>query len=966
MDLTQTNKTSKRRKFGTEATNDSSLSLTGKTPIGQPSSVRPVSAITATTTANVTHRHGLSQIIPSSSASVLMNSSSSASASPSPSPFNNVTKKDIKANEFRIRKSNKIVGTVAIGDKNQVQHEINSDELNFLYKLYVPNKYLIKNNKKSLQHLLNHLPAVVPIPPKKDIGARKDPGNDLNLQIHLFLSTIMIKYVNSWYLGKLNTDNFEFVSLVYQLMCDFVKDLAERVNKIVAEDFNSLILLDDLASILNEHVIELKCDERCEYPYKFLQDYYSQSNITNCLAFDPSKPHEDVIKEYIQSKHIIFGDMNCDSDDTSTSDDKGMEPSRQYFRVLFGKILQETFSSERYSQDPVSSSKIATELVTLIMSDIVLIKVFEKLSSPEFILQKFINELLFSNLDRSIKERKSGVKEKVSLINRAKSILYGTYQRVSDLIINISNGGRTLMQDTSSEEKLTSFDVFDNSIIDVFNTITKFASRKPLFSSMLTGIRTLVSSHEKFHTQINNLSSRYLSSKIISILSEERICKVIGDLRMDVFYSNDNKNETEAEKEHPSIDEIADNISIPIGLALSTRLPGYLASLSLKYQDETENQQRESIKRFLSIFASENVKEPMQAPSRLNKLLIIKLLDCIIAHKPPFYFLFNEQPVMLPIRSSLVKASCQASQQLIPKRQFLGTAASAILGSFLFSKNNELASKMENGELHYEDPNAKFNKGVEPKPLFTRREPEYPGHVPLYNYEKLLMFLGSSIGSYYHPERNEFIVALGESTAITPVLRSIQTQMLSDPVGRQILREKPRMTSTSLDLDHLRSLPENSIGRTYVEWLDREGVSPDTRVPVRYIDNEELAYIYQRYRECHDFYHAVTGLPIIIEGEIAVKVFEFMNIGMPMSGMGALFAPLRLKPNQKQRLYSVYYPWAFKSGLNSKPLMNVYWENILDRDVDEFRKEMGIEQPPDLRQMRKEYREKLKAKKAGK
>ncbi|KAF8004212.1 hypothetical protein HF325_001660 [Metschnikowia pulcherrima] len=270
---------------------------------------------------------------------------------------------------------------------------------------------------------------------------------------------------------------------------------------------------------------------------------------------------------------------------------------------------------------------------------------------------------------------------------------------------------------------------------------------------------------------------------------------------------------------------------------------------------------------------------------------------------------------------------------------------------------------MERGELHYEDPNVELNKSKREQignKYFKRRLPDYEGHIPLYNVEKLLMFFGSSVGSYFHPERNENIVALGESTAIKPVLRRLQKQMLSDPIGRQLLRERPRITSTSLDLLYLRSLPENTIGNTYVKWLDREGVSPDTRVAVRYIDDEELAYIYQRYRECHDFYHAITGLPIIIEGEIAVKVLEFMNMGILMPGLGALAAPLRLKKSQRERLYNIYYPWAFKSGLNSKPLINVYWENVLEEDINLFRDKLGIEQPPDLRNMRKEYFAKLK------
>jgi len=298
------------------------------------------------------------------------------------------------------------------------------------------------------------------------------------------------------------------------------------------------------------------------------------------------------------------------------------------------------------------------------------------------------------------------------------------------------------------------------------------------------------------------------------------------------------------------------------------------------------------------------------------------------------------------------------------KRTFIWGAGAAVLGSIFFNESNRLASLMEQGKLHCDDKNAKLNKtNNEITTHFQRPPPNYPGHVHLYNFEKVLMFLGSSIGAYFHPERNEFIVALGESTAISPVLRRIRDQMLSDPVGRQILRERPRMTSTSLNLEYLRLLPDNTVGKTYINWLDREGVSPDTRVAVKFIDDDELAYIYQRYRECHDFYHSITGLPIIIEGEISVKVLEYMNIGMPMSGLGALFAPLRLKSSQRERLRNIYYPWAFSSGLNSKPLMNVYWEKILTKDVAELRRELGIEQPPDLRNLRKAYFEKLKKQK---
>ena len=159
-----------------------------------------------------------------------------------------------------------------------------------------------------------------------------------------------------------------------------------------------------------------------------------------------------------------------------------------------------------------------------------------------------------------------------------------------------------------------------------------------------------------------------------------------------------------------------------------------------------------------------------------------------------------------------------------------------------------------------------------------------------------------------------------------------------------------------MSLERLRELPENSVGRTYAAWLDREGVTPDTRDQVRYIDNEEEAYVMQRYRECHDFYHAVTGLPVFVEGEVGLKAFEFANTGLPMTGL-SLAAVLRLRKAERRRMWEIYLPWAFQNGWRARDVINVYWEEELETDVDVLRHRLGIETPPDLRETRKRMRE---------
>ncbi|WEW57528.1 Ubiquinone biosynthesis protein [Emydomyces testavorans] len=244
--------------------------------------------------------------------------------------------------------------------------------------------------------------------------------------------------------------------------------------------------------------------------------------------------------------------------------------------------------------------------------------------------------------------------------------------------------------------------------------------------------------------------------------------------------------------------------------------------------------------------------------------------------------------------------------------------------------------------------------------VLNRPPPNYPGHIPLTPIERGALAIGSAVGSILNPRRGDLIATLGETTATPFFIYRLRDAMLSNPTGRRILRDRPRITSQTLSLPYLRSLPPNTVGYTYAAWLDREGVSPDTRSSVQYIDDEECAYVMQRYRECHDFYHAVTGLPIVVEGEIALKAFEFLNTLIPMTGL-SVFAAVRLKPEERQRLWSIHLPWAIRSGLASKELINVYWEEQLERDVNELREDSNIEKPPDLREIRRKIIQQKKA-----
>ena len=52
--------------------------------------------------------------------------------------------------------------------------------------------------------------------------------------------------------------------------------------------------------------------------------------------------------------------------------------------------------------------------------------------------------------------------------------------------------------------------------------------------------------------------------------------------------------------------------------------------------------------------------------------------------------------------------------------------------------------------------------------------------------------------------------------------------------------------------------------------------------------------------------------------------------------------------------------------MKAEEVVNVYWEEELETDVDELRTRLGIEMPPDLREIRKALRAQLRAEKAAK
>ena len=128
------------------------------------------------------------------------------------------------------------------------------------------------------------------------------------------------------------------------------------------------------------------------------------------------------------------------------------------------------------------------------------------------------------------------------------------------------------------------------------------------------------------------------------------------------------------------------------------------------------------------------------------------------------------------------------------------------------------------------------------------------------------------------------------------------------------------------------------------------------RPPVRFLNDEELAYVAQRSREVHDFWHVLFGCHTNVFGELALKAVEFVQVtfafgictpygdalvlllcldtatacarqtGLPMTALSVVGAQWRLKPEDRRVLIREFLPWAVRAGARSADLMCLYYE----------------------------------------
>jgi Coenzyme Q (ubiquinone) biosynthesis protein Coq4 len=140
-------------------------------------------------------------------------------------------------------------------------------------------------------------------------------------------------------------------------------------------------------------------------------------------------------------------------------------------------------------------------------------------------------------------------------------------------------------------------------------------------------------------------------------------------------------------------------------------------------------------------------------------------------------------------------------------------------------------------------------------PFYGLPRPETE-HRPLRN--RIAVALHSATTAFTDPARADAVAALGEISGSISLRRLHQT-MINDPTGRLILQDRPVVSKATIPYEQLMAdAPKDmdqasndiiTFGQAYGAFLKGHGFDPDERDAVKYIDDEELAYVMLRYRQ---------------------------------------------------------------------------------------------------------------------
>jgi ubiquinone biosynthesis protein COQ4 len=182
----------------------------------------------------------------------------------------------------------------------------------------------------------------------------------------------------------------------------------------------------------------------------------------------------------------------------------------------------------------------------------------------------------------------------------------------------------------------------------------------------------------------------------------------------------------------------------------------------------------------------------------------------------------------------------------------------------------------------------------------------------------------------------------------------IARRMQRTDAGRRMLAARPDITGRILDRTALARLPPGSLGRAYLDFVQRENISAEG---IRAAAQKGMTsavqleapfdWVHARMRDTHDLWHAAVGYSGDVLGETALLAFIFAQTWNP--GVGLILA-IGLSKTMAAPSGGVAARRTildgFRRGRRAAWLPVQPWEDLLELPLTEVRRRLSLENPP--------------------
>ena len=203
------------------------------------------------------------------------------------------------------------------------------------------------------------------------------------------------------------------------------------------------------------------------------------------------------------------------------------------------------------------------------------------------------------------------------------------------------------------------------------------------------------------------------------------------------------------------------------------------------------------------------------------------------------------------------------------------------------------------------------------------------------------------------PERTDQVFEIVRALSGRTDVRNFK-RLLREPGAVDLLVERPDLLAALSDRAALARLPEGSLGRAYLAFMEEAQLTADGLVDAsmqggleaREGFSVEAAWFFDRLRDMHDLWHVLTGYGRDEAGEAANLAFTLAQIGNPGVGLIVLSAAV-LGPTTERFEWQRYLFAAWRRGRRASWLPAVRYEELLALPLAEVRERLGI-QPPEV------------------